>query len=438
MGAASRDKPSTRLDAHDDEDVASGGQTSLRSQVQAHTHWVNDIILAHSKTTLVSASADLTVKAWRPHAEEDRTPVTLGHHNDYVKCLASPGLHSDWVASGGLDHTIRIWDLNGGGEKLKIEVGEEDNAAKGSVYALSVQGALLASGGPESTIKLWDSRTGARITKLVGHTDNIRDIIINQNGDTVLTASSDQTIKVWSVTGGRCTNTLTMHNDSVWSLYSEEPDLSVFYSTDRSGLIVKTDVRGCSDLDQGLSIAIAQEHQGVYKVAATGNSIWTATANSSISRWENVDTRGEAQVQETSQNRQNSNFVSRAYLTQSPPQSPRKQSQDVPSVKIPYGAILSMSNNVFLARRDTEAATIYSGSSTRKMSEAIVDPDPGPIIPCQAFPVGSIQGQNGLIKHVILNDRKRVLTSDTAGEVILWDLIRVCILRSIEIRPDGK
>ena len=389
-------------------------------------------MLAHSNTTLVSASADLTVKAWRPHAEEDRTPVTLGHHNDYVKCLASPGLHSDWVASGGLDHTIRIWDLNCGGEKLQVKVGEEENAAKGSVYALSVQGALLASGGPENTIKLWDSRTGARITKLVGHTDNIRDILINQNGDTVLTASSDQTIKVWSVTGGRCMNTLTMHNDSVWSLYSEEPDLSLFYSTDRSGLIVKTDVRGCEDLYQGLSIAIAQEHQGVYKVAAAGNSIWTATASSSINRWDNVDTKGEIQAPEPFQHRQNSNLISRAYVTQSPPQSPRKQNHDVPDMKIPYGAVLTMSSNVLFTRRDTEAATIYSGASMRKMSEAIVDPDPGPITPCQAFPSWSIEGQNGLIKHVMLNDRKRVLTSDTAGEVILWDLIRVSILGNAE------
>ena len=40
-------------------------------------------------------------------------------------------------------------------------------------------------------------------------------------------------------------------------------------------------------------------------------------------------------------------------------------------------------------------------------------------------PEETIQGQNGLIKHVMLNDRKRVLTQDTAGEVVLWDLLKV-------------
>ena len=386
---------------------------------------MNDIVLANGNTTLVSASADLTVKAWRLHTEEDHTPVTLGHHTDYVKCLAAPDLHTDWVASGGLDHTIRIWDLNGGGEKLQIKVGEDENVAKGSVYALSVQGTCLASGGPESTVKLWDSRSGSRITRLVGHTDNIRDVLISKNGDTVLTASSDQTIKVWSVTGGRCMNTLTMHSDSVWSLYSDHPDLSIFYSSDRSGLIAKTDVRGCEDLDRGLSIAVAQEHQGIYKITTAGNSIWAATASSSINRWDNVDTRGEIQPPNPSQSRRTSKIAPRVQTTQSPPQSPQKPSHDGSQARIPYGAILTMSNNVLLARRDTEATTIYSGASTRKLSEAIVNSDPGPVVPCQEMPTETIEGQNGLIKHIMLNDRKRVLTSDTAGEVILWDLIKV-------------
>lgn len=78
----------------------------------------------------------------------------------------------------------------------------------------------MASGGPESIVRLWDPKSGKRITNFVGHTDNIRDVLINEDGDTVMTASSDQSIKVWSITAGRCMYTLTMHNDSVWSLYS--------------------------------------------------------------------------------------------------------------------------------------------------------------------------------------------------------------------------
>lgn len=407
--------------------------SAFGKQVQAHTHWVNDILLARSNSALVSASSDITVKVWRPHSEDNQKPETIGLHSDYVKCLASPGAHSDWVASGGLDHKIKLWDLNGGGEKLHIDLGE--NEAKGSVYALSVRGSVMASGGPESIVRLWDPKSGKRITNFVGHTDNIRDILINQDGDTVMTASSDQSIKVWSITAGRCMYTLTMHNDSVWSLYSDHPQLSLFYSTDRSGLVAKTDVRGCPDMDEGLSLAVAQEHDGIAKVVVAGDYFWTATSSSSINRWHDVDTRMEVQIPETIRQQRGPSIVSRPKIPSPPP-------KEIPAVngvaksKIPLSCILRISSNAAYPGqrpRDIEVSTIYSGNSARRMSEAVVEQDPGVIVPFHELPEETIEGQNGLIKHVMLNDRRRVLTLDTAGEVTMWD-----ILKCVPIKSFGK
>ena len=401
--------------------------------MQAHTHWVNDILLAHSNSALVSASSDITVKVWRPHSEDVQMPETIGLHSDYVKCLASPGAHSDWVASGGLDHKIKLWDLNGGGEKLQIDLGETE--AKGSVYALSVRGSVMASGGPESIVRLWDPNTGKRITNFVGHTDNIRDILINQDGDTVMTASSDQSIKVWSITAGRCMYTLTMHNDSVWSLYSDHPQLSLFYSSDRSGLVAKTDVRDCPDMDEGLSLAVAQEHDGISKVVVAGDYFWTATSSSSINRWHDVDTRMEIQFPESVRQQRGSSIVSRPKLPSPPPKETSAVTSTTRS-KIPLSCVLRISSNAAYPGqrpRDIEVSTIYSGTSARRMSEAVVDRDLGVIVPFHELPEETIEGQNGLIKHVMLNDRRRVLTLDTAGDVTMWD-----ILRCVPISSFGK
>lgn len=392
---------------------------------------MNDILLAQSNSALVSASSDITVKVWRPHSEENQIPTTVGLHSDYVKCLASPGAHSDWVASGGLDHKIRIWDLNGGGERLQIDIGEDENSDKGSVYALSVRGSIMASGGPESIVRLWDPKSGKRITNFVGHTDNIRDILINQDGDTIMTASSDQSVKVWSITAGRCMYTLTMHNDSVWSLYSDHPQLSLFYSSDRSGLVAKTDVRGCDDMDEGLSLAIAQEHEGVSKVVVAGDYLWTATSSSSINRWFDVDTKMEVQNPEPPRHNRLSSIASRSSKVPSSPTatSTAHFTNGITSSKIPLSCVLRMSNNAPLPgqkARDIEVATIYSVTSNRKMSEAITDQDLGIITAFHELPAETIEGQNGLIKHVMLNDRRRVLALDTAGEVTMWDLLKVC------------
>jgi len=417
---------------HQDVPSAAAGKqpasTKFRNQIQAHTHWINNIVLTQSNTALVSASSDITVKVWRPHSEESRPPSTIGVHDDYVKCLASPGAHSDWVASGGLDHKIRLWDLNGAGEKLQIDVGEDGSNTKGSVYALSARGSIMASGGPESIVKMWDPRSGKRITKFVGHTDNIRDVLVSQDGDTVLTASSDQTVKVWSVTAGRCMSTLTMHNASVWSLCSDHLRLSVFYSGDRSGLVAKTDIRGIDELDGGLSLALAQEHEGVNNLAVAQGYFWTATSSSSINRWKDVDLDSELQISDSSKQQRHSSMTSRSRIPSPSPRSPASASSSNQMSRIPLNSVLRISNNAVYASptaRDAEATTIYTGASMRKMSEVMLDQEPNHVTPVHELPEETIEGQNGLIKHVLLNNRRRVLTLDTAGEVVMWDLLKV-------------
>lgn len=54
---------------------------------------------------------------------------------------------------------------------------------KCSVYALATDpmGRLIASGGPERVVRTWDPRTGKRVGKLVGHTDNIRAILMSDD-----------------------------------------------------------------------------------------------------------------------------------------------------------------------------------------------------------------------------------------------------------------
>lgn len=402
----------------------------FQSQVQAHTHWVNDIVLTQNNSTLVSASSDVTVKAWRPYSEDGSVAQTIGAHSDYVKCLTSPGANATWVASGGLDHKICLWDLNGAGQSLEIDVGKLEGVTKGSIYALCAKGSILASGGPESAVRLWDPKSGKLITKFVGHTDNVRSILMSEDGSTLMTASSDQTVKIWSTAAGRCMHTLTMHSDSVWSLYSDHPQLSVFYSSDRSGLVAKTDTRGAADFDEGLSIALCQEHEGVAKVIAAGDHVWTATSSSSINRWKDVETQQPIQDPSPLHSR------SASSLSDSNQSTASTRSSAAPIIngteddnKIPSNAVLRLSITApmpSMKPRNRENSLKDVGSAIRKASEAMLDGDLRIVLPIRSNPEETIQGQNGLIKHILLNDRKRVLTQDTASDIVLWDLLKVC------------
>jgi WD repeat-containing protein 48 len=44
-------------------------------------------------------------------------------------------------------------------------------------------------------------------------------------------------------------------------------------------------------------------------------------------------------------------------------------------------------------------------------------------IPLRSTPVAVVRGRNGLIRSEMLNDRRHVLTIDTAGEVAVWDIV---------------
>ncbi|KAI0749013.1 hypothetical protein BC629DRAFT_122493 [Irpex lacteus] len=59
-----------------DLDLFTPGKTSqFRQSVQAHTDWVNDLLLCNYNQTVVSASSDGTVKAWSPHSTIPTDPV---------------------------------------------------------------------------------------------------------------------------------------------------------------------------------------------------------------------------------------------------------------------------------------------------------------------------------------------------------------------------
>lgn len=251
------------------------GPASGIKAVDLHSDWVNDVGIVADVGKVVSCSSDSTVKLWDPKSDN---VTTLGSHSDYAKQLASPVRNTGWVASAGLDGVLVGWDIaspNTPSFKYVV-VGE-----KHSIYSLATDrnGTILASGGPDTLIRLWDPRMKTSVAFLKGHTDTVRSILIRDN--LLLSASSDNTIKLWSLETRHIVNTWTSHEDSVWSLYSSSSNFSTFYSGDRSGVVLRTQAQvieapevvcRCSHIVQ----SIAKTSEG---------TIWTATDKPELMRW---------------------------------------------------------------------------------------------------------------------------------------------------------
>lgn len=430
------------------------GKTFFKVAGPIHTNWVNDILLVNNKKSIVSCSSDLTVKLWNPHND---TQITIGQHQDYVKCLATPTVDSPYIYSAGLDRTINCWDIESSTQNkqknklFSIHVGDND---KTSIYSLaashnSPSSSIIAAGGPDATVRLWDSRSAASnakpIASYLGHTDNIRSLIISENGKWVMSASADSSIKLWSVTAGRLLHTFDMHSDSVWSVSSQHPSLQVFYSSDRVGTILKTDLRGVgADIDkEGVCAVIANEHSGVSKVVSAGPYLWAATCNSRIHRWLDFDTTPYAF---------NKAFYQSPEASKTELEKPDKESEESSKQDgVTKSHFLTIDGNACLrfdkdyaskaALPSEDTATIATMDSSSVIysilpddddddDAAILDLEDTVVEPLYINPIETLQGKIGLIKHQLLPNRRHVLTLDTAGVIKLWDLIQAIELKS--------
>jgi eukaryotic-like serine/threonine-protein kinase len=112
---------------------------------------VNSICFSPEGQTLLTTSADRTVRLWNAaNGEPLRTPL-LGHTDEVFTAVFIPG--TSRIASGGRDRVVRIWDRDSGVEVARLP-GHHDYIMS---LACSPDGATLVSGSGDSTVRLWDT-----------------------------------------------------------------------------------------------------------------------------------------------------------------------------------------------------------------------------------------------------------------------------------------
>ncbi|KAK0626290.1 nuclear distribution protein pac-1b [Immersiella caudata] len=153
---------------------------------------------------------------WLPKAPPR---YVLESHQKPVTCVAFHPVFSS-LASGSEDYTIKIWDW---------ELGELERTIKGHTKAvLDIDfggppgGTLLASCSSDLSIKLWDpSEEYKNIRTLPGHDHIVSSIRFvpsgaagaPSSGNLLVSASKDNSLKIWDVTTGYCLKTITGHTD---------------------------------------------------------------------------------------------------------------------------------------------------------------------------------------------------------------------------------
>uniref|UniRef100_A0A915DLP0 WD repeat-containing protein 48 homolog n=1 Tax=Ditylenchus dipsaci TaxID=166011 RepID=A0A915DLP0_9BILA len=338
-----------------------------------HRSFVNSLQFDAVTQQLYSAGSDSVIRRWDIQQSEVRSKnrflQAMEHHCDWVndivlcsensrrkdavKCLAYSVHPTELVASAGLDKSIYLWDVNTLTKVTALNNTVTTSSLRGSkssIYSLTMNafGTVVIAGSTENgKFCVYGTQDPARkIAKLRGHSDNIRAIAVNRDGTMCLSASSDGTIRLWSIGQQRCIGSIRCHSDSVWALQTDS-NFSFVLSGGRDHRVFRTSLRNLSNCE-----LLFVEDKPVQKLLLVNEDsprhVWAATWSSSIKRW-------------------------------------------------PINAASSSVSPI------TENG-VSAGCSS----------DPDIVIP----------GAPSVRKHVVLNDKRHIVTKDTEDNVEMWDVLQ--------------
>jgi len=150
-----------------------------------------------------------------PHAGVSRFKA----HRQAIQALAIAP-EGKLLASGGIDHIIKLWSLPNG--QLQRQLPGHEHA----VYALAItpDGKLLVSGGYDGKIKLWSLPDGNLTKTLDAHGGSVDALVITPDGKLLVSGSSDKSIKLWSLPEGTAQKTLSESPPRPVSVLAISPD----------------------------------------------------------------------------------------------------------------------------------------------------------------------------------------------------------------------
>lgn len=142
--------------------------------------------------------------------------------------------HRPWVCATLHNGTMQLWDYRVGTIIDRFE--EHDGPVRGVDFHITLP--LIVSGGDDYKVKVWDYKLRRCLFTLLGHLDYIRTVQFHPQPMSfpwILSASDDQTLRLWSYETRTCLSVLTGHNHYVMcASFHPSEDLIVSASLDQT------------------------------------------------------------------------------------------------------------------------------------------------------------------------------------------------------------
>ena len=217
-----------------------------------------------------------SIKVW--NVKTGKTSFSLcGAHSDKIHAIkVSPS--GKFLASGSLDHTVKIWDLESEEEIISLK----DHKGGIRSVSFSPKNIFFASAGDDQKIFVWNIENWEKIHSLEGHQDVIHAIDFGGKNETLVSASADHSIRIWPLTPGRDLKELKHHVEQVFGI-KISPNGRILASSSADKTVV------ICDLPEGKILHTLKGHTNwVYSVSFSGDGkiLASASRDNTIRLWD--------------------------------------------------------------------------------------------------------------------------------------------------------
>ncbi|MDR3734017.1 MAG: WD40 repeat domain-containing protein [Acidobacteriaceae bacterium] len=184
---------------------------------EGHKEWVRKVLVHPTLPLMVTCSQDQTAIVWdiseavsKASSASNCIMQVLDGHENVVEAIAIANDNaalviekSEYYSKLMYAASVEMMTAGGGANGNAPALGEEEKkaAAKGKKKSDKV---FVATGGRDKLIKIWDAKVGREVAKLVGHDNWVRDLVFHPSGKYLLSAADDKSIRVWDLNTGRC------------------------------------------------------------------------------------------------------------------------------------------------------------------------------------------------------------------------------------------
>ncbi|KIK33261.1 hypothetical protein CY34DRAFT_99902 [Suillus luteus UH-Slu-Lm8-n1] len=207
-------------------------------------------------------------------------------HTKYASGIAHlPGRQC--IITCSVDGSLRLCHVESS-EQIGDKWRDEGDEAGVRTMALFPNGMTLVSGSSDGTVRLWDVEMGKVVLKWKGHTECVTSVCWSRNGEQVVSGDIHGTVRVWDVKNGepiQGMNPIKTGHEFVYAAsYSPEAKTIATGGYNKSGIEIW-------DAKTGKQIAVLEHTSAVYSVTLFQNDcLLASTSWDGTARLWNLDT----------------------------------------------------------------------------------------------------------------------------------------------------